>query len=164
MSNDYDSGEDENMNRNKIQVKKNLLCKNLLDQTKELCYQHSPVYKDFDQIFSRIMTRFSDWEIFDDKEIFMACQSLKVAANSGQIVNLVQEKNMKQIIQVYVQQDIHVKFRQEISELFLIIAKNIGLRKIFLNPMLHEVLVKNSLAFLDLKNATKFNSRLGILY
>ena len=57
-----------------------------------------------------------------------------------------------------------MKFRQEISELFLIIAKNIGLRKIFLNPMLHEVLVKNSLAFLDLKNATKFNSRLGILY
>ena len=62
------------------------------------------------------------------------------------------------------QQDIHVKFRQEISELFLIIAKNIGLRKIFLNPMLHEVLVKNSLAFLDLRNAPKFNSKLGGLY
>ena len=49
------------------------------------------------------MTRFTDWEIFEDKEILMACQSLKVVANSGQIVNLVQEKNMKQIIQVYVQ-------------------------------------------------------------
>lgn len=57
-----------------------------------------------------------------------------------------------------------MKFRQEISELFLIIAKNIGLRKIFLNPMLHEVLVKNSLAFLDLRNAPKFNSKLGGLY
>jgi len=42
-----------------------------------------------------------------------------------------------------------MKFRQEISELFLIIAKNIGLRKIFLNKALHEMLVRNSLAFLD---------------
>ena len=57
------------------------------------------------------MTRFSDWEIFEDKEISMACQSLKVVASSGQIVNLVQEKNMKQIIQVYMNEDIHVKFR-----------------------------------------------------
>ena len=31
--------------------KRNLLCKNLLDQTKELCYSHSPVYKDFDAMF-----------------------------------------------------------------------------------------------------------------
>jgi hypothetical protein len=58
MSEDYDSDEAENLIRNAVKVKRNLLCKNLLDQTKELCYQHSPVYKDFDQIFSRIMTRF----------------------------------------------------------------------------------------------------------
>ena len=85
LSEDYDSGEDENNDHIKklIKVKRNLLCKNLLDQTKELCYQHSPVYKDFDTIFARIMTRFQDWEIFEDKEIFMACQSLKVVANSG---------------------------------------------------------------------------------
>ena len=37
-SEDYDSSEDENMIRNTIKVKRNLLCKNLLDQTKELCY------------------------------------------------------------------------------------------------------------------------------
>lgn len=83
MSEEYDSAEDENMIRKTIQVKRNLLCKNLLDQTKELCYQHSPVYKDFDQIFARIMTRFQDWEIFEEKDIVMACQSLKVVANSG---------------------------------------------------------------------------------
>ena len=83
MSEEYDSDEHEALVRNTIKVKRNLLCKNLLDQTKELCYQHSPVYKDFDQIFSRIMSRFTDWEIFDDKEIIMACQSLKVVANSG---------------------------------------------------------------------------------
>jgi len=82
MSGDYDSGEEANIKRT-IQVKRNLLCKTLLDQTKELCYQHSPVYKDYDQIFMRIMHRFHDWEIFDDKEILMACASLKVIANSG---------------------------------------------------------------------------------
>ena len=73
MSEEYDSDEHEALVKNTIKVKRNLLCKNLLDQTKELCYQHSPVYKDFDQIFTRIMSRFTDWEIFDDKEIIMAC-------------------------------------------------------------------------------------------
>ena len=34
----YDSGEDEAIGRNKIKIKRNLLCKTLLDQTKELCY------------------------------------------------------------------------------------------------------------------------------
>lgn len=60
MSNDYDSAEGDEATRFTINktAKRNLLCKNLLDQTKELCYQHSPVYKDFDQIFTRIMSRF----------------------------------------------------------------------------------------------------------
>ena len=73
---------------------------------------------------------------------------------------------MKRIIQVYTSEDMHVKFRQEISELFLIIAKNIGLRKIFLNQMLHEVLVENSLAFVDLANGqtSKANTKLLDLY
>lgn len=57
------------------------------------------------------MSRFIDWEIFDDKEVIMACQSIKVVANSGQIVNLVLEKNMKRIIAVYDSEDLHVKFR-----------------------------------------------------
>ena len=48
MSDDDESGEDEALNKNLAKAKRNLLCKNLLDQTKELCYQHSPVYKDFD--------------------------------------------------------------------------------------------------------------------
>ena len=64
---------DEEFIKKTIKVRQNLLCKTLLDQTKELCYQHSPVYKDFDQIYARIMSRFQDWEIFEDKEILMAC-------------------------------------------------------------------------------------------
>lgn len=38
MSEDYDSDEHEAIVRNVIKVKRNLLCKTLLDQTKELCY------------------------------------------------------------------------------------------------------------------------------
>lgn len=38
MSGDYDSDEHEAIVRNVIKVKRNLLCKDLLDQTKELCY------------------------------------------------------------------------------------------------------------------------------
>jgi len=39
LSDDYDSADDADaMHLNKIKVKRNLLCKNLLDQTKELCY------------------------------------------------------------------------------------------------------------------------------
>ena len=90
----------------------------------------------------------------------MACSSLKVIANSGQIVNLVQEKNMKRVIQIYESKDMHVKFLYEISELFIIIAKNIGLRKIFLNTNIHEILVKNSLAFVDQINIPKVSNQM----
>lgn len=62
---------------------------------------------------------------------------------------------MKRIIQVYDSHDLHARFRVEIAELFLVIAKNIGLRKIFLNEGLHEILVKNSLTFVDQVRAPK---------
>ena len=58
----------------------------------------------------------------------------------------------------------HLKFRIEISEVFLIIGKNIGLRKIFLNKMLHEVLVNNCLAFVDLAQGKSNNTKLLELY
>ena len=38
LSADYESGEDDANPNGKVKVKRNLLCKNLLDQTKELCY------------------------------------------------------------------------------------------------------------------------------
>lgn len=76
-------GSDEEVHGRNFRAKKNLLCKNLLDQTKELCYQHSPVYKDFDSMFQKIYTRFSNWELFDDEDIHIALLSLKVMANSG---------------------------------------------------------------------------------
>lgn len=59
-------------NINIVQQKKNFLTKSLLDQTKELCYKHSAYYKDFDSIFAKIESRFSNWEIFEDDEILQA--------------------------------------------------------------------------------------------
>lgn len=53
--------------------KKNYLQKTILDQTKELCYEHSSLYKDFDSMFMKILLRFNQWELFDDVEINLAC-------------------------------------------------------------------------------------------
>lgn len=63
--------------------RKNLLCKSLLQQTKELCYTNSAVYKDFDKMFDKIMNKFQYWELFDTDEVVMAGQALKIIANSS---------------------------------------------------------------------------------
>ena len=42
----------------------------------------------------------------------------------------------------------------------MIIAKNIGLRKIFLNKSLHEILVRNSLAFLEQRPVVKVSAQI----
>lgn len=87
----------------KIVIKqKNLLCKNLFEQCKELCYNQSQVYKDFDQIFNKVVARMQQWMIFDDEDINMAGNSLKLMANSGQLVNLVSEQNMTKLFNLYV--------------------------------------------------------------
>jgi len=66
---------------------------------------------------------------------------------------------MKRVIAVFMSEELHEKFRLEISELFLIIAKNIGLRKIFLNKSLHEALVGYSLAFLKWDSGSRVNQQ-----
>lgn len=116
-----------------VQVhRKNLLCKTLLDQCKELCYQQSLVYKDFDTIFFKIISRMQHWNLMEDDDITMAGQSLRMIANSGQLVNLVQDVNISKIFNLYDQEEMHTMCRKTIAETFLAIAKNIGLRKIFL--------------------------------
>ncbi len=61
----------------------------------------------------------------------MAGQALKMIANSGQILNLVQEKKMNRIISYFSNDDMVIRTRVQIAEAFIIIAKNKGLRKIF---------------------------------
>jgi hypothetical protein len=70
--------------------------------------------------------------LFDDDEISMAGNSLKLIANSGQLVNLVTEQNMQKLFALYESDDLDTNARLAIGETFVTIAKNIGLRKIFL--------------------------------
>jgi len=41
------------------------------------------------------------WLLFDDEEIMMAGNSLKLMANSGQLVNLVTEANMGKLFNLF---------------------------------------------------------------
>lgn len=77
------------------------MCKNLFEQCKELCYNQSQVYKDFDSIFTKIFCRFSQWMLFEDEDIVMAGASLKLMANSGQLVNLVTESKMQKLFKLF---------------------------------------------------------------
>ncbi len=45
--------------------------------------------------------RLSQWVLFDDDEIAMAGASLKIIANSGQLVNLVREANFAKLFALY---------------------------------------------------------------
>lgn len=87
--------------------------------------------------------------LFDDDEISMAGNSLKLIANSGQLVNLVTEQNMQKLFALYESDDLDTNARLAIGETFVTIAKNIGLRKIFLKYQYHSTLMKYSLQIVD---------------
>jgi len=53
-------------------------------------------------------------------------------ANSGQLINLVTEANIRKLFNIYEQEEMVTEARIAIGETFLSISKNIGLRKIFL--------------------------------
>ena len=52
-------------------------------------------------------------------------------ANSGTIVNLVQDRHFKKLLTFYNNEELMVQARVLICECFIIIAKNMGLRKLF---------------------------------
>ena len=79
--------------------------------------------------------------LFDDEELNIAGASLKLIANSGQLVNLVNETNIQKLFGLYNQEELQTDARLAIGETFLIIAKNIGLRKIFMKPEYHKCLM-----------------------
>ena len=70
-------------------VKKNFLQKSIYDQTRELCFEHASLYKDFESVYNKILMRFQQWELFDDFEVALACQSIKTLASSGQVVSII---------------------------------------------------------------------------
>lgn len=83
--------------------------------------------------------------LFDDDEINMAGASLKLMAASGQLVNLVSENNMQKLFALYEMEELLTQARLAVSEMFFTIAKNIGLRKLFLKPENHRPLFRNAL-------------------
>jgi len=58
-------------------------------------------------------------------------------ANSGQLINLVTEANIRKLFNIYEQEEMVTEARIAIGETFLSISKNIGLRKIFLRKEYH---------------------------
>lgn len=133
-----------------VRVKrKNYLCRNLVEQTRELCFTNSAVYKDFDKIFDKIINKFQYWELFDKEEIMHAGQALKIIANSGQIVNLVQEKQMTRLTSYFSNEEMELDTRVSICQAFIIIAKNKGLRKIFFQRDLLNMLFSIALQILE---------------
>ena len=79
----------------------------------------------------------------------MAGQSLQLMVNSGQLINLVTDQNIQKLFNLYEMEDMVTEARIAISETFLAISKNIGLRKIFLRPDYHSIFMKNSLQLVE---------------
>lgn len=56
--------------------------------------------------------------LFDDDDITMAGASLKLIANSGQLVNLVTDSNMQRLFNLYNQEEMVTQARLSIGETF----------------------------------------------
>lgn len=93
----------------------------------------------------------------------MAGQCLKIIANSGQIINLVQEKQMSRLTAVFKNEEIEVKTRVQIGEAFIIIAKNKGLRKIFFQRELLNLLFSLALLVLSEQRKATFSTRMPLI-
>jgi hypothetical protein len=81
-------------------------------------------------------------ELFEDEEILEAVQCLRIMANCGMIVNIVQDKNFVKLLGFYQNEELILSARVLLTECFIIIAKNIGLRKLFLRrPFLNAIML-----------------------
>jgi hypothetical protein len=112
------NGQDGKGRANRNGLKKNYLRKNILDQTKELCFEHASQYKDFESVYAKILMRFQQWELFDDTDVALACLAIKTLAGSGQVVSMIQERHLMKLIMIYDTQDMPVYVRQAVVESF----------------------------------------------
>jgi hypothetical protein len=126
-----------------------------LDQTKELCFEHASQYKDFESVYAKILMRFQQWELFDDREVTLATMAIKTLAGSGQVVSMIQERHLMKLIMIYDTSDMPVDVRWAVVESFHLIAKNIGLRKVFMRPQVLHVLLRHSLVLTNEKELTE---------
>lgn len=72
----------------------------------------------------------------------MACQSIKTLASSGQVVSIIQERHLMKMVAIYDTSDMPIEVRLAVVESFHQIAKNIGLRKVFIRPDVLHVLIR----------------------
>ena len=126
-----------------------------MDQTKELCFEHASQYKDFESVYAKILMRFQQWELFDDREVTLATMAIKTLAGSGQVVSMIQERHLMKLIMIYDTSDMPVDVRWAVVESFHLIAKNIGLRKVFMRPQVLHVLLRQSLVLTTEKELTE---------
>jgi hypothetical protein len=81
------------------------------------------MYKDFNQIFDRVLQRLNNWVLYEDTDIHMAGQCLKLIANSGQQQNLVSDMNLQKLFSLYEQDDLPTDGLVAIGETFITISK-----------------------------------------
>jgi hypothetical protein len=86
----------------------------------------------------------------------MAGQSLKIIANSGQLVNFVTDSNISKLFGLYEQEDNQPQIRQAVVDSLLLIAKNIGLRKIFLKRSYLNPIMKSCLEIIGKQDHPNF--------
>lgn len=107
------------------------------------------VNKDFDQIFQKIFIRLQQSVLFDEDEINMAGTCLKLIANSFQMYNLIRPENMNKIFNLFDQEELVFQAREALSDIFLTIAKNMSLRRVYFKQNHISQIMKQSLAILE---------------
>jgi hypothetical protein len=70
-------------------------------------------------------------------------------ANSGMIVNLVQDRNFKKLLHFFNDDELIVAARVLIADCFIIIAKNMGLRKLFFKRELLNAISSSALLVVE---------------
>jgi hypothetical protein len=85
----------------------------------------------------------------------LATMAIKTLAGSGQVVSMIQERHLMKLIMIYDTSDMPVDVRWAVVESFHLIAKNIGLRKVFMRPQVLHVLLRHSLVLTNEKELTE---------
>ena len=79
--------------------------------------------REFDKIFTSIMAQFHNWELFDDKEISLACQALRELASSNHIFHISQAKNVAKLLVFFEGHEVPPPISSAVVEAFAQIAK-----------------------------------------
>lgn len=100
--------------------KTDFLKKTILEQAQGLVYESVCSFeREFDKIFTSIMSQFHNWELFDDKEISLACQALRELSASNHIFHVSQSKNISKLLIFFEGKEIPPLIRSAVVESFM---------------------------------------------